>query len=426
MTQFSDRTLAETLDQDDTLSSYRSRFYIQDPELIYLDGNSLGRLLMKSSDSIAEATHEAWGKDLIASWNKGWYELPLTLGRQLATLVGASDDEVIIADSTSVNLYKLADAALRLQKDRKRIVSDTLNFPTDLYILQGIIKNLEQGHELVLAGSSDDIHPNIDELESLIDENTALVVLSLVAFKSGYLYDMDRINKKAHKNGALVIWDLSHATGALPVNLNDCEADMAIGCTYKYLNGGPGSPAFLFVRKDLQNLLVTPIQGWFGELNPFDFRLEYREADGIRKFLTGTPPIISMSAIGPGIELLLEAGIENIREKSVRQSQFLIDLISEMLLPYGFTLGSPAESNLRGSHVTIKHPEAYRICQALIQPQKGSVRIIPDFREPNNIRFGLTPLYTSYLDIWLAVSRTREILENGEHLEFESQRLKVT
>ncbi len=426
MTQFSDRKVAESLDMTDPLITFRSKFYIQNSDLIYLDGNSLGRLLMKSSDSIAETTHEAWGENLISSWNEGWYDLPNSLGNRLAPLIGASEDEVIMADSTSVNLYKLADASLRIQKDRKRIVSDTLNFPTDLYILQGIIKNLNQGHELCLAGSVDGIHPNLDELESLIDDKTALVVLSLVAFKSGYLYDMERITKMAHTMGAMVIWDLSHATGALPVHLNHCEADMAVGCTYKYLNGGPGSPAFLYVRKEIQDRLVNPIQGWFGESNPFDFRLDYREASTIRKFLTGTPPIISMSAIGPGVDLLVEAGIERIRAKSLLQSRFLIDMAIALLLPLGFTIGSPMEENRRGSHVTLRHPEAYRICQALIQPRKSTLRIIPDFREPNNIRFGLTPLYTSYLEIWQAISRTRDIVENREYLEYASLRMQVT
>lgn len=418
--------LAERLDREDPLSHFRSRFYIPNPDQIYLDGNSLGRLPLKSSDTIAATTHEAWGEELISSWNKGWYDLPLTLGRRLAPLIGANEKEVVVTDNTSFNLYKLADAAIRLQKGRTRIVSDVLNFPTDLYIIQGIIKNRDQGIELKLAGSDDGIYPNIEELIALIDEQTALVVLSLVTFKSGFMYDMAKINQVAQQKGALVIWDLSHATGAVPVQLNQSGTDMAVGCTYKYLNGGPGSPAFLYVRESLIDQLASPVQGWFGELNPFEFRLDYRAADSIRKFQSGTPPIISLSATEAGIELTLEAGINRIREKSIQQSNFLIKMATDLLYPLGFTLGSPSESEQRGSHITFQHPEAYRICKALIHPENGAKSVVPDFREPNNIRFGITPLYTTYLELWQAVRRTCDILENKEFLHYDTQRSTVT
>jgi kynureninase len=417
---------AEEADRADPLTPFRERFYAPDPGLIYLDGNSLGRLLLKTSDTIAEVTHEQWGEKLIESWNEHWYDLPEKLGNLMAPLIGAAEGEVIMADSTSVNLYKLVHGALKLRPGRTRVVSDTFNFPTDLYIIQGILKDAGFRGELVLAGSKDDIHPDLEDLAGKIDENTALVVLSLVAFKSGYLYDMKAIADMAHKKGALVLWDLSHAAGAVPVALNESDADLAVGCTYKYLNGGPGSPAYLFVRKDLQPYLDSPIQGWFGEENPFQFRLDYQPASTIRKYMAGTPPVISLTATRPGIEILLGAGMENIREKSLRQGEYLLFLIREWLEPLGFSSGSPADRAFRGSHLALRHPEAYRICQALIHPESSGLKVIPDFRDPDIIRLGITPLYISYTDLYHAVARIREVAENREYLRFPAERKKVT
>ncbi len=421
-----DLKYAETADRNDPLARFRESFYLPDPGLIYLDGNSLGPLLLKTSDTIAELTHAQWGENLIESWNEHWYTLPETLGNLLASVTGASEGEVIPADSTSVNLYKLAHGALKLRPGRNRIVSDTFNFPSDLYILQGIVKEAGPGHELVLAGSEDGVHPDLSDLEEKITEDTALVVLSMVAFKSGYLYDMEAVTEMAHRKGALILWDLSHAAGAVPVGLNAANADLAVGCTYKYLNGGPGSPAFLYVRKDLQPLMNSPIQGWFGGKNPFSFDLDFHPADNIRKYLAGTPPVLSLAAIGPGIEVLLEAGIENLREKSILQSEYLLYLMQEMLMPQGFSSGSPDKSERRGSHVAIRHPDAYRICQALIHPQSSTTRIIPDFREPDIIRIGITPLYTTYTELFLTVKRMQEIVIDNEHLRFSSEKKKVT
>jgi kynureninase len=325
-----------------------------------------------------------------------------------------------------VNLYKLAKAALNLQTGKTRIVSDVFNFPTDLYILQGIIQEMGNKHELILAGSKDEITIDLDDLKGKIDENTALVVLSMVAFKSAFLYDANEINEWAHQKGALVLWDLSHAAGAAPVELNKIKADLAVGCTYKYLNGGPGSPAFLYVRKDLQEKLNSPIQGWFGEENPFEFGLNYRPAGGIRKFLTGTPPVLNLLAIEPGLDLLMEAGIENLYEKSKRQSEYFIFLTMKILSKHGFEIGSPLHHLQRGSHISLKHPEAYRICQSLIHPKNGIVKIIPDFREPDNIRFGFTPLYTTFEEIRQTIERLKIIIETREYEWFESERNSVT
>lgn len=420
------KSSAETADQLDPLSRFRERFYIPDPDLIYLDGNSLGRLLLKTSDTIAELTHYQWGEKLIESWNEHWYNLPEVIGNKLAPVIGASEGEVLMADSTSVNLYKLVYGALKLRPGRTEVVSDTLNFPTDLYIIQGILKEAGPDCKLVLAESVDGISPDLADLESKITEKTALVVLSLVAFKSGYLYDMQAITKMAHRKGTLILWDLSHAAGAVPVELNLANADLAVGCTYKYLNGGPGSPAFLFVKKELQPHLDSPIQGWFGEKNPFSFQLQYTPAPTIRKYLAGTPPILSLAATQAGVELIQEAGIANLRKKSLSQSEYLLFLFTELLQPLGFETGSPDDSNRRGSHIALKHPEAYRICQAMIHPEKPTLRIIPDFRDPDVIRIGITPLYTTYTELYQAVIRIRHIVESGEYMQFGNQRKTVT
>ena len=417
---------AQKQDQIDPLKNFRNEFYIPDKNTIYLDGNSLGRLPLKTKQIIDETTHNQWGNELIESWNKHWYEKPAQLGNKIAGLIGASENEVIVSDSTSVNLYKLVYAALKYNSTKTKVVSDVFNFPSDLYIIQGILADFGENYTLELANSNNDISINTVDLFQKIDKNTALVVLSLVSFKSSYLYNAKKITDHAHQNGALVLWDLSHATGAVEIQLNKINADLAVGCTYKYLNGGPGSPAFLFVKKELQEKLTSPIQGWFGDAQPFQFDLQYKPAKGIKKFLAGTPPIISMLATEPGIDLLLKAGIKNIQQKSKLQSEYCIFLVSHFLKKQGVLLGSPINSENRGSHVSLKHPEAYRICQALINPKNSVVKIIPDFRDPDIIRFGLTPLYTSFEEIFLTIKRLEEILSEKEFESFSTQRKKVT
>ena len=407
------KNFAEELDEKDSLKHFRNRFFFAD-NTIYLDGNSLGRLPLKTKNLLQNVVEEQWGIDLIESWNKHWYEKSSQLGNKIAKLIGASEGEVIISDSTSVNLYKLAHAALEFHKGKTRVVSDVFNFPTDLYILQGILKNFGPEYELVLASSKDDITIDIAELEKTVNEKTALVVLSLVSFKSSFLYNAEKITTLAHKNGALVLWDLSHAAGAVPVNLNQTGADLAVGCTYKYLNGGPGAPAFLYVKKELQEKLNSPVQGWFGDDRPFAFDLNYQPATGVRKFLAGTPPVISQMAIEPGIDLIMEAGIENIRNKSIQLTEYFIFLAQHVLFELGFSMGSPNDCNQRGSHVSLKHKEGYRICQALIHPKNDTEKIIPDFREPDNIRFGFVPLYTSFTEVWQTIQRLKTIVQTKE------------
>jgi kynureninase len=417
---------AHVSDANDELKHFRERFYIADPNTIYLDGNSLGRLPKRTKALTIDITEKQWGTTLIESWNKNWYEMPTRLGDKIAQIIGADAGEVIVSDSTSVNLYKLVYAALNFQKGKTTVVSDVFNFPTDLYIIQGILNEKGPDYKIVLAESKDSISADMHDLKEKITENTALVVLSLVAFKSSFLYQAEKVTEWAHQKGALVLWDLSHAAGAVPVELNKTGADLAVGCSYKYLNGGPGAPAFLFVKKELQDELFSPIQGWFGHNQPFQFSLDFSPAKGIRKFLTGTPPVLSLMAIEPGLDLLLEAGMEKLRAKSISQIEYFLFLAKEKLEKFGFVSGTPSDYKNRGSHVSLKHQEGYRICQALIHPNNNGIKIIPDFREPDNIRFGITALYTTFSEIWQTINRLKEIMESKEYQYFSEVRNSVT
>ncbi|MBI3731903.1 MAG: kynureninase [Chloroflexi bacterium] len=413
---------ARELDRQDELSSFRQEFVIADPHLIYLDGNSLGRLPRATAQHVRALVEQQWGEGLIRGWNTGWFDAPHRIGGKIAQLVGAKPGEVVVSDSTSVNLFKLIVAALRLQAGRNRIVSDTGNFPSDLYIAQGAADIFGGIHQIVLAGSTDRVTPDLDDLYRQIDERTALVTLSHVAFKSGYLYDMEAVTRRAHQAGALVLWDLCHSVGALPVELGACGADLAVGCTYKYLNGGPGAPAFLYVREDLQARLNSPIWGWIGQHRPFDFDMTYRPAAGLQHFLTGTPNILSLSAIEPAVDMILRAGLDRIRRKSVQLTEYLLFLAEQELVPRGFEIGSPRRAAERGSQVSLRHPDAYRINRAMIE----RMNVIPDFREPDNIRLGLVPLYVSFADVQAAVQRIANIMDERLYEGFGVQRLAVT
>ena len=413
---------AHSLDVADPLARFRERFVFADPALIYLDGNSLGRLPSVTSAVNQDLVERQWGEQLIRSWNEGWFDAPERIGAKIARLVGARPTEVLVADSTSVNLFKLVVAALRARPKRRRILTDNLNFPSDLYVLQGAIDLLERGHRLDIVSSTDGIHGPVDALGNALDEDVALVTLSHTVFKSGYTYNMETVTRMAHEVGALVLWDLSHAAGALPVDLNRADADLAVGCTYKYLNGGPGAPAFLYVREDLQAKLTNPIKGWMGQHAPFDFGLTYVPAQGLRRFASGTPPVVSMSLIEPGVDLLLEAGIDALRAKSVQQTTYLIDLWEQLLQPLGYSLNSPRDPAFRGSHVSLGHPEALRIDLALIR----DMNVLPDFRYPDNIRLGIAPLYTSFGDIHTAVMHLRQVVEEQMYSKYPDEKPVIT
>ena len=417
------RSFAEDLDRQDPLAGFRTRFVISDTGLIYLDGNSLGRLTHASRERVHHLLEQEWGTGLIRGWNDNWWEAPVRVGEKISPLVGAASGQVIACDTVSINLFKLAAAALALRPARTGILTDMLNFPSDLYILQGLVRTLGNRHTIIRIGSQDgDITPDLDALAASIDETTALVTLSHVTFKSGYLYDMAAVTELAHRKGALVLWDLSHSVGALPVELDACNADFAIGCTYKYLNGGPGAPAFLYVRKDLQDLVLSPINGWWGQATPFAFGLDYSPAPGLRRFLTGSQPILSLLAMEAALDPILEAGLPALRAKSVLLGDYLISLADRLLVPLGFTIGSPRSSKWRGSHISLRHPDGYRINRALIE----QLNLLPDFREPDNLRLGLTPLYTSFAEVWEGVDRIRRVITEDRYAQYPTQRLAVT
>jgi kynureninase len=414
---------ASEMDAQDPLARFRDEFVIDDDDTIYLDGNSLGRLPKRTRAVLQDAIENQWGKRLVRGWSEGWMDASARIGGKIARLIGAQSDEVIVADSTSINFYKLVMCALDARPDRKQIVSETINFPTDSYILQGVARILGDGHYITNVSPQDDvIIPTQTVIEAMNANDCALVTLTHTAFKSGAMYDMQAITDAAHRAGALVLWDLSHSVGSIPVHLNDCNADLAVGCTYKYLNGGPGAPAFLYVRRDLQEQMQNPIQGWFGQKNQFAMDFEYAPAPGMARFLVGTPPMLSLLAIESGVDILLEAGIENVRAKSIAQTEYFIALYDAWLKPLGFTLNSPRDANLRGSHVSLGHPEGLRIARALIE----EMRVIPDFRPPDNIRCGIAPLYTTFTDIYRAMERMRRVMQEKLYAKYPRERPGVT
>jgi kynureninase len=416
-----DEAYSRELDARDPLAHFRHRFFIDDPELVYMDGNSLGRLPFETIDRTRDIIEHEWGTRLIQSWNEGWFTAPERIGGKIARLIGAQPDEVIVADSTSINLFKLVVAALRAQSGRSRILTDDLNFPSDLYIIQGAIDLLDKHHQLEILPSASGIYGPVADLRAKLDDDVALVVLSHTTFKSGYVYDLAEITAVAHAAGAMVLWDLSHSVGSVPIDVHTAQADLAVGCAYKYLNGGPGAPAFLYIRKDWQGRLRNPVPGWMGQKRPFNFDLSYQAEAGLRGFLTGTPSVISLSLIEPGVDLLLEAGIDNLRKKSKRQSDYLIKLWRALLKPLGFTLNSPRAANQRGSHVSLGHLEGMRIDLALLDGN-----IVPDFRAPDNVRLGIAPLYTSFHDIYATITYMRRIVEEKLYEKYPSSAPVIT
>ncbi len=416
-----DSAYALELDRQDELAVFRDEFIIEDPELIYLDGNSLGRLPRRTVQRLRDAVEQEWGGRLIRAWNEGWFTAAERIGAKIGRLIGAGEDEVVLADSTSVNLYKLTMAALEARPERSRVVSDDLNFPSDMYILQRAIQHAGTARRLDVVPSPDGLVVPFERLAAAIDDDTALVTLSHTVFKSGFTYDLAAVTARAHEVGALVLWDLSHSAGALPADLKAAGADLAVGCTYKYLNGGPGAPAFLYIRRDLQAALRNPITGWFSQEDQFALEPDYHPAAGMRSFLTGTPPTLSLLAVEPGVDLLLEAGIDRLRAKSVQQTEYLIGLWRAWLEPLGFSLNTPTDPALRGSHVSLGHAEALGIDLALIHEKQ----VLPDFRYPDNIRLGIAPIYTSFAEIHEAARRIQAVVEEGLHQKYAGARPEV-
>lgn len=425
--QFKNTTLetAQELDIQDKLAPFKDEFVIDNPDCIYLNGNSLGRLPKQTVTLMERMIELEWGKRLVRGWNESWISAPLDVGAKIARLIGAKPDEVVVTDATSVNLFKCTCAALQLIPSRFKIISDSLNFPSNLYILQGIVDMLGAKYHLELIPSENISTISPQAIASAIDDDTALVSLTHVAFKSSFKYDMKLVTDQVHNAGAVMLWDLSHSIGAVPLNLNDCNVDIAVGCTYKYLNGGPGSPAFIYIKKELQNKLHQPIWGWLGAEAPFNFETGYTPAKNISQFQVGTPPILSLKALEPAIDIMLTAGMERLYAKSMQQSEYLIYLAKEWLAPIGFTIGSPLQPDKRGSHVSLCHPEAFRITRALIDSSPPAVQVIPDFRTPDNIRLGIAPLYVSYTDIYKALDRMRVVVQDKIYEDYSQDRSGV-
>ncbi len=398
------RDEAAALDDADPLSAYHERFVPAPQGLIYLDGNSLGRLPRQTPERLKQVLETQWGERLIRGWTEGWMELPVTIGDRLgAGLLGAAPGQTAVADSTTVCFFKLASAALADRPGRTEIVTDRDNFPTDRYVLEGLAA--QTGSEIVWIEADPYAGPRADEVAAVISERTALVSFSQVAYRSAHLADVRAITGLAHEAGALTLWDLSHSAGAIPVTLDEDGVDLAVGCTYKYLNGGPGAPAFLYVRSEHQERLGQPIWGWLGCADPFEMAQGYLAGKGIASMLSGTPPVLGLTAAAVGIDLVIEAGIEAIREKSVALTEYAIALIDEWPAASGAGVGSPRDSRRRGSHVALVHPDARALTRRLID---GGV--IVDFREPDVIRLGLSPLTTRFVDVYDGLERVRELI----------------
>jgi kynureninase len=404
---FTDRVYAEELDAADPLAGYRERFMLDDPSLVYLNGNSLGALPLATLRRMEAMLREEWGTALARSWDH-WVDLPGRAGDLVGELTGAAPGQVIVTDNTTVNLYKLVSAALDARPGRHVIVTDYDNFPSDRYVVEGIAA--QRGAELRMLPT--DINEGLEEdlVRAAVDEDTALVSLSHVAYRSGALADMAAITGIAHRAGALMLWDLCHSVGAVPIDLDGCDVDLAVGCTYKYLNAGPGSPAFLYVSARLREVLRQPIWGWFSQRDQFAMGPRYDPAPGIAKFTTGTPPILGVAAVEEGARLLLEAGIERMRAKSMRLTAYLIELADAWLVPLGCSIATPREGSRRGGHVTFCHPEAERIVGQL-----AAAGIITDYRTPERFRLGLSPLTTRFTDVWDAADAARDIIKQKRY-----------
>jgi kynureninase len=419
-----DLSNAKLLDKKDVLSKFHSLFYHQKNE-IYFDGNSLGKLPLQAQKTIEEAVQKQWGEGLIRSWNQYWLSLSSRISDKYSELLGAEKGEIIIGESTSVSLYQVTYALLKEGNFPKQLSTDILNFPTDLYVLEGLGKSFEIP-PLKIISYKDEVEAEIEILKASIKNNPGIVCLSLVSYKSAYLYPMKQLNRWASKHQSIIVWDLSHAVGAVAIDLKETETIIALGCTYKYMNGGPGAPAFLYINKEWHSKLSNPIQGWFGHQRPFNFSKKYEAANSIKRFASGTPAILSLIGMEAGIDITLEAGIKLLQEKSIQQSEAFIKEVINKLVPLGFSIESPLDHRKRGSHVTISHYASWQICQALIAGNGEHPKIIPDFRPPHFIRFGITPLYTRFEEIKRVIEVLREIAERKLYLNFPLEKLEVT
>ena len=410
-----ERADAERLDAADPLAAFRERFVIDDPETIYLDGNSLGRLPVATRERLRTLTAQ-WGSDLVTGWHE-WIDLPERVGDLLADgVLGAKPGEVIACDSTTVNLYKLASAVLDTRPGA--ILTDRANFPTDRYVLEGLARSHRR--ELRTFEADPLNGPQAEDVASAAGgDAVALVCLSHVAYRSGALADVERITRESP---APVIWDLSHSAGAVAIELGEWGVELAVGCSYKYLNAGPGAPAYLYIAAGRQAELRTPIQGWFGQRDQFEMERAYDPEPGVRGFLAGTPPILGLAAVEEGARLIAEAGVSELEQKSRRLTALAVELHDDWLAPLGFELGTPRDPARRAGHISLRRAEAWPITRALIE----RARVIPDFRGPDSIRLGLPPLYTRFVDVYDALARLRTLVEDGAYTELKPAPRRVT
>jgi kynureninase len=410
------RADALELDRADPLAAFRDRFELGDGDRIYLDGNSLGRLSHDARRAL-EATVAEWSTQLVAGWHD-WVDLAGRVGDELgAAALGAGPGQVLACDSTTVNGYKLAGAVLAVRPGAVVVPSD--DFPTDRYVLEGLAA--ANGRELRMLASDPVAGPEAASVAAAA-EGAALVVLSHVNYRSGALADMEAITRSVQAAGAVVLWDLCHSAGAVEVGLDAAGADLAVGCTYKYLNAGPGSPAFLYVAERHQNVLRSPIQGWFSQADQFAMGPRYQPVAGIGRFLAGTPPVLGLATVRAGAAMLEEAGIAAVSRKAAALTAFAAELADERLADLGFTLGTPRDPTARGAHVSLRHPDAWRVCRALIE----HAHVVPDFRRPDSIRLGLPPLYTRFVDVWDAVDRLVALVAEGVHERVPAEAARVT
>jgi len=416
--------LAKELDAKDILNKFRNEFIYPEDKL-YFDGNSLGLLSKKTKESLIEVINNEWGQHLISSWNNSWINLPKKVSKKVSIILNSNENEIYVGGSTSLNLYKLLLSLIKSNNSIKNISTDNLNFPSDKYICEGICNDYNLKFNLLDYDNNN--LPNIDVLEQFIKKNNGIIVLSLVTYKSSYRYPISKINRICQENDSIAIWDLSHAIGAIDIDMKINEIDYAIGCTYKYLNGGPGSPAFIYARNEKQIGLKSPIKGWFSHSNPFDFSKTYVQSESMNKFSSGTPHIISMSTLDSSLDVTINATTKKIENKSIDLYNFFTEIFNDRLLNLGYKIITPKNKDERGSHISIVHKESWRITKCLTDPEyPGEKKIIVDFRPPNIIRIALTPLYVSFNDIFRVCIRLVQIIESNEYEKKDESKDIVT
>lgn len=412
---------AAALDAADPLAKYRDEFVITDRDVCYLDGNSLGRLPKRTVDLVHRYLTEEWGHELVAGWSH-WIDEAQRVGDLIgSSTLGAANGQVLAVDTTSVNFYQLCDAAIRARPDRDTVVSDTANFPTDRYILEGLCER--HGKRLVLIDDeAGEEYVTEQVLADHLDQRTALVTLSVVQYRSGALHDVAALTRLAHDHGALVVWDASHAIGVVDMAFDRDDVDLAVGCTYKYGNAGPGSPAWLYVNRRLQDSLRVPIQGWFAQRDQFAMGQGFDRADGMRGFQIASPSIVGMRCIEASFGMIADAGLPAIAAKAAIGTDLMVRLHDEWLAPLGFQLVTPRDPRRRGGHVTLRHPDAKQIAVAM----REMVKVIPDYREPSSIRLAISPLATSYTEVYEGFSRIRELVASGRYRAASTSGSRVT